>query len=114
MRCSPSVAPSTYPCGAAVWAWVIADPPIRPILTECYHSAPQASIASHIPGALDVVGQAAHVVSVTRAKRTSQLRTQTSEFVKVFGCRPHDGGSAHTRGRRTQTSNGGKPRWGNV
>src|SRR6266403_5709470 len=86
MRCSPSVAPSTYPCGAAVWAWVIADPPIRPILTECYHSAPQASIASHIPGALDVVGQAAHVVSVTRAKRTSQLRTQTSEFVVESRC----------------------------
>ena len=31
----------------------------------------------------------------------------TSEFVKVFGCRPHDGGAAHTGGRRPQTSKGG-------
>ena len=27
--------------------------------------------------------------------------------VKVFGCRPHDGGAADTGGRRTQTSKGG-------
>ena len=27
--------------------------------------------------------------------------------VKVCGCRPHDGGAAHTGGRRTQTSKGG-------
>ncbi len=27
--------------------------------------------------------------------------------VKVCGCRPHEGGTAHTGGRRTQTSNGG-------
>src|SRR5258708_31470741 len=27
--------------------------------------------------------------------------------VKVCGCRPHEGGTAHTGGRRTQTSKGG-------
>src|SRR5580658_11327078 len=27
--------------------------------------------------------------------------------VKVCGCRPYEGGAAHTGGRRTQTSNGG-------
>jgi hypothetical protein len=27
--------------------------------------------------------------------------------VKVCGCRPRDGGAAHTGGRRTQTFNGG-------
>jgi hypothetical protein len=26
-----------------------------------------------------------------------------SEFVKVFGCRPHDGGAADTGGRRPKT-----------
>src|SRR5712692_9371253 len=30
-----------------------------------------------------------------------------SPSVKVCGCRPHDGGAAHTGGRRTQTSKGG-------
>jgi hypothetical protein len=30
-----------------------------------------------------------------------------SAVVKVFGCRPHEGGAAHAEGRRTQTSNGG-------
>src|SRR5450755_3706845 len=29
-------------------------------------------------------------------KRTSRLRPPTSEFVKVCGCRPHDGGTADT------------------
>ncbi len=28
-------------------------------------------------------------------------------YVKVCGCRPHEGGAARTGGRRTQTSNGG-------
>src|ERR1700676_3209400 len=28
-------------------------------------------------------------------------------FVKVCGCRPHEGGAARTVGRRTQTSKGG-------
>ena len=31
----------------------------------------------------------------------------TTAHVKVFGCRPHDGGAANTGGRRTQTSKGG-------
>jgi hypothetical protein len=30
-----------------------------------------------------------------------------SAFVKVFGCRPHEGGAAHSGGRRPQTSKGG-------
>src|SRR5713226_9536704 len=30
-----------------------------------------------------------------------------SDVVKVYGCRPHDGGAAHTGGRRPQTSKGG-------
>jgi hypothetical protein len=33
--------------------------------------------------------------------------SDTSAVVKVCGCRPHDGGAAHTGARRTQTSNGG-------
>ena len=32
----------------------------------------------------------------TGVQRTSRLRAPKSEFVKVFGCRPHDGGAAHT------------------
>jgi hypothetical protein len=30
-----------------------------------------------------------------------------SVFVKVCGCRPHEGGATHTGARRTQTSKGG-------
>ena len=31
------------------------------------------------------------------------MQPVTSLNVKVCGCRPHDGGAAHTGGRRTQT-----------
>ena len=30
-----------------------------------------------------------------------------SSVVKVFGCRPHEGGAAYTGGRRPKTSKGG-------
>ena len=32
---------------------------------------------------------------------------QAALFYEVCGCRPHGGGAADTRGRRTQTSKGG-------
>src|SRR5450432_2659142 len=35
------------------------------------------------------------------------LAASIAPFVKVFGCRPHEGGAADTGGRRTQTSKGG-------
>ena len=34
------------------------------------------------------------------------LVLSSSQFVKVCGWRPHDGGAAHAGGRRTQTSKG--------
>src|ERR1700682_484527 len=40
-------------------------------------------------------------------KQTSSRRADTSVFVKVFGCRPHEGGAARSEGRRTKTSKGG-------
>ena len=33
---------------------------------------------------------------LTEPKQTSRRKAATSEFVKVFGCRPHEGGAAHT------------------
>jgi hypothetical protein len=39
--------------------------------------------------------------------RNCPAEDQVDAFVKVCGCRPHEGGAAHTRGRRTQTSKGG-------
>jgi len=54
-------------------------------------------------------GQSAQRVHAETARRVSacQRNRRTSAVVKVCGCRPHDGGAAHTGGRRTQTSNGG-------
>ena len=38
---------------------------------------------------------------------SERLASAISAIVKVCGCRPHEGGAAHTGGRRTQTSKGG-------
>ena len=46
-------------------------------------------------------------MSVSGVKRTTAGRGSISVFVKLFGCRPHEGGAAHSGGRRTQTSKGG-------
>jgi hypothetical protein len=35
------------------------------------------------------------------------LGVRFSQFVKVFGCRPHDDSATCTVGRRTKTSKGG-------
>ena len=40
-------------------------------------------------------------------RKTHLAALHESAIVKVCGCRPHDGGAAHTGGRRTQTFNGG-------
>jgi len=45
-------------------------------------------------------------IGAWRAISIKNSRASTSGFVKVFGCRPHDGG-AGARGRRPQTSKGG-------
>jgi hypothetical protein len=47
-------------------------------------------------------------------KRTSLKNAPRTAFVKVCGCRPQEGGAAHTGGRRTQTSKGGNRGRGHV
>ena len=71
-----------------------------------------------------VATMAARLSRAARERFTADglLRTQTNDhcalarirafasmspIVKVCGCRPHEGGAAHTGGRRTQTSKGG-------
>src|SRR5215216_4602830 len=47
------------------------------------------------------------VRSMDRTAAKSRRAARLSVHVKVCGCRPYEGGTAHTGGRRTQTSNGG-------
>ncbi len=62
-------------------------------------------------GALFGVGTAAYMpcsgVSGGWEARQKAVRCRMAAPVKVCGCRPHGGGAADTRGRRTQTSKGG-------
>ena len=48
------------------------------------------------------------------AQGPNLINRAMSAFVKVFGCRPHDGGAAHTGGWRPQTSKGGNRGKGHV
>ena len=53
------------------------------------------SVMSVVAHELDLTGSPDEV-RFLRAKRASRLPARMSEFVKVFGCRPHEGGAAHT------------------
>ena len=48
-----------------------------------------------------------------RANLTPISNSVMPAIVKVFGCRPHDGGAART-GPASANLQGRKPRWGNI